>query len=74
MRVRVGPDPKARFAYEAPVMLVEKSFMRVPQAPSFDMAADGRLLMLSPVPAGPPAPIEVIVNWRDRVETRGVVR
>jgi hypothetical protein len=50
-------------------MLVEKSFTRLSQGPSFDVAADGRLLMLSPVPAGPPVPIEVIVNWRDRVAT-----
>ena len=67
MGVRVGPDTRARFAYEAPVMLVEKSFMRAPQAPSFDVAADGRLLMLGRVPTRPSAPIEVIVNWRDRV-------
>ena len=64
MRVRVDADTKARFAYEPPVMLVEKSFMRAPQEPSFDMAADGRLLMLGRVPAGPSSPIEVIVNWR----------
>jgi Tol biopolymer transport system component len=70
MSVRVGPDTTARFAYQAPVVLVEKSFMRAPQPPSFDVAADGRLLMLGRVPAGPSAPIEVIVNWRDRVGRR----
>ena len=70
MRVRVGPDTKARLAYEAPVMLVEKSFVRAAQPPSFDVAADGRLLMLGRVPAGPSVPIEVIVNWRDGVATR----
>jgi hypothetical protein len=70
MRVRVGPDTRAQFAYEAPVMLVEKSFMRLSQAPSYDVAADGRLLMLTQVPPGPPAPLEVIVNWRDRVATQ----
>ena len=48
-------------------MLVEKSFMRAPQPPSFDVAADGRLLMLDRLPAGPSAPIEVIVNWRNPV-------
>ena len=67
MGVRVAPDTRARFAYDAPAMLVEKSFMRLSQPPSFDVAADGRLLMLSPVPAGPPTPIDVVVNWRDRV-------
>ena len=64
MRVRVDPDTQGRFAYEAPVMLVEKSFMRAPQSPSFDVTADGRLLMLGRLPAVPSAPIEVIVNWR----------
>ncbi len=48
MSVRVGPDTRARFAYRALVMLVEKSFMQAPQPPSFDVAADGRLLMLWP--------------------------
>jgi hypothetical protein len=52
------------------VMLVEKSFMRAPQPPSFDVAADGRLLMLGRVPLGPSAPIDVIVNWRDRIAKR----
>ena len=69
MRVRVGADTSGRFVYEAPAMLLEKSFMRVAQSPSFDVAADGRLLMLERVPAGPPPPIDVIVNWRDRVAT-----
>jgi len=67
MGVRVAPDTRAGFAYDAPAMLVEKSFMRLSQPPSFDVAADGRLLMLGRIPAGPPAPIEVIGNWRDRV-------
>ena len=70
MGVRVAPDTRAGFMYDAPAMLVEKSFMRLSQSPSFDVAADGRLLMLGQVPAGPPAPIEVIVNWRERVAAR----
>ena len=64
MRVRVSADTRTRFSYEPPAMLLEKSFMRAPQPPSFDVAADGRLLMLGRAPAGPSAPIEVIVNWR----------
>ena len=67
MSVPVRPDARARFAYQAPVMVLEKSFIRVGQEPSYDAAADGRLLMLSRVPAGPPVPIEVIVNWRASV-------
>jgi len=64
MSVRVGPDTRARFAYQAPVMVLEKSFIRSGQEPSYDVAADGRLLMLTRGPAGPPVPVEVIVNWR----------
>jgi Tol biopolymer transport system component len=70
MSVRVGPGTGARFAYKAPVKLLEKSFMQVGQPPTFDVAADGRLLMLERVPAGPAAPIEVLVNWRERVTSR----
>jgi Tol biopolymer transport system component len=66
MRVRVAADNTKRFTYEAPIMLLEKSFVRAGQPPSFDVAADGRLLMLGRAPAGPSAPIQVIVNWRDR--------
>ena len=34
MSVRVGPDAGTRFAYTAPVVLLEKSFMRAGQPPS----------------------------------------
>jgi hypothetical protein len=64
MSVRVGPDTRPRFAFQVPEMVLEKSFMRAGQEPSYDVAADGRLLMLTRAPAGPPVPIEVIVNWR----------
>ena len=67
MSVRVGPATEGRFVYQAPVMVLEKSFIRAGQPPSFDVAADGRLLMLGRVPIGPSAPIEVIVNWRAQV-------
>ena len=67
MSVRVDAGTGARFAFEAPVVVLEKSFMRAGQPPTFDVAADGRLLMLERVPTGPAAPIEVIVNWRERV-------
>jgi len=69
MRVHVG-DTTARFAYEPPVMVIEKAFMRAPQEPSFDVAADGRLLMLTRMPATPSAPIEGIVNWRNSLTSR----
>lgn len=70
MSVRVELDTRARFAYRPPVMIAEKSFVRSPQPPSYDVAADGRLLMLERGPAVPAAPIEVIVNWRTRRRPR----
>ena len=70
MSIHVGPATGARFTYTAPVMLLEKTFMRGGQPPTFDVAADGRLLMLERVPVRPAAPIEVIVNWRERITTR----
>ena len=65
MRVRIDAGTTARFTHEPPAMVLEKSFVRMSQPPSFDVAADGRLLMLEQVPAGPSSPIEVLVNWRD---------
>ena len=56
--------------FEAAVTLSEKSFLRGLQPPSFDVAADGRLLMLGRVPAALATPVEVIVNWRDHVAGR----
>ena len=65
MSVRVHAGSATRFACDAPVMLVEKTFLRSSQPPSFDVAADGRLLMLGRLPPAPPAPIEVFMNWQD---------
>ncbi len=70
MSVRVHAGSATRFAYDSPVRIAENTFLRWGQPPSFDVATDGRLLMLSPLPPAPPAPIEVIVNWPDRVTTR----
>ena len=64
MRVRARPATGGRFEFEGPGVVVEKSFLRLSQSPSFDVAADGRLLLLERLPPQPPAPIEVIVNWR----------
>ena len=70
MRVRVEAGTTARFTHQPPAMVLERSFIRSGQPPSFDVAGDGRLLMLSPASASPSAPIDVIVNWRDYVARR----
>jgi hypothetical protein len=70
MRVRVGPETSGRHSFSPPVvMVVERSFVRAGQPPSFDVAADGGLLRLERLQAPPPAPIEVIVN-RDQAARR----
>jgi hypothetical protein len=57
-------------------MLFEGGYFRGSQPPTYDVAADGRLLMLN---AGTSdqldtQPFTVIVNWLDEVRRRGVVR
>lgn len=64
MRVGVRDPAGLRFAYEPPVVLTEEPFLRLPQPSSYDVASDGRVLALAPVPGPSPAPVEVIVNWR----------
>jgi hypothetical protein len=66
MSATVRPS-SSRFDFEVPVMLVEKSFMRSGQPPSYDVAGDGRFVLLQPTAAAASAPIEVIVNWRSRM-------
>jgi Tol biopolymer transport system component len=64
MRVRVGPEANGRLSFAPPVVVVvQTSFLRAPQPPSFDVTADGRLLLLERLPDAAPAPIEVIINW-----------
>jgi Tol biopolymer transport system component len=71
MSVRVdGTGETSRFG--SPSMLFETAMVfAASQPPTYDVAADGRILLLKPLPARSP-PIEIIVNWQTRPhESRG---
>jgi len=60
MSVKTKTD--GAFSFSAPTLLFEKVVARATQPPTYDIASDGRLLVLKDVPA-PPTPITVMVNW-----------
>jgi eukaryotic-like serine/threonine-protein kinase len=62
-------QPGSEFDFMSPVALFESRYSRVGQPPSYDVAPDGRFLMLKP-PDTPAAPLTVITNWVAEVERR----
>jgi serine/threonine protein kinase len=64
--VQAGPD----FRFSAPVALYSTSeFLFSPQPPSYDVASDGRLLMLMPKGRPKPGtrPLTVVLNWAEEL-------
>ena len=59
------------FAFSAPTRLFAFGYVRSPQPPSYDVAADGRFLVLKPVggktEAAPPQ-IVVVLNWHEELK------
>lgn len=63
-------QPGSEFDFTAPVALFESRYSRhFGQPPSYDVAPDGRFLMLKP-PETEAMPITVITNWVTEVERR----
>jgi eukaryotic-like serine/threonine-protein kinase len=62
-------QPGSEFDFASPVALFESRHSRVGQPPSYDVAPDGRFLMLKP-PETEAMPITVITNWVAEVERR----
>ena len=63
---RLDPGPGLRFA--PPQQLFESSYALGGQPPSYDVAADGRFLMLKRDRSRPAEPTHVILNWRGTFE------
>jgi hypothetical protein len=64
--VEAGPD----FRFSPPVALFSTSeFLFSSQPPSYDVASDGRLLMLMPKGRAKPGtrPLTVILNWAEEL-------
>jgi eukaryotic-like serine/threonine-protein kinase len=60
----VTVDPGDEFQFEAPVALFESNHLREALSPAYDVAADGRFLMLEPADANPAeARAVVVTNW-----------
>jgi len=69
MAVSIQPGPE--FQFSAPVALFSTvEFFFSPQPPSYDVAADGRLLMLKPTGRVQPGtrPLTVVLNWAEEVK------
>jgi Tol biopolymer transport system component len=58
----VAVEAGNEFNFKPPTFLFEFRYVRSSQPPSYDVAADGRFLVLKPVVMAPPA-ITVISNW-----------
>jgi len=65
MNVKTSTD--GPFSFSAPTLLFETPVARVVQPPSFDVAADGRLLVIKAPPTRQ-EPISVVVNWDQTVK------
>jgi serine/threonine-protein kinase len=67
-------DPSGGLSWGKPVMLFEKHFVTFPAETSYDVAMDGRFVMVKPDPDDVvPRPLSVVVNWgrelRERIPT-----
>jgi hypothetical protein len=60
MSVKTSTD--GPFSFSSPTLLFETPVARVTQPPSYDVAADGRLLVIKAPPTRE-EPISVVVNW-----------
>jgi hypothetical protein len=65
MSVKTTTD--GAFSFTAPSLLFETPVARVVQPPSYDVAADGRLLVIKAAPIRQ-EPISVVVNWDQTVK------
>jgi serine/threonine-protein kinase len=62
----VAMDAKTDFNFKPPTLLFEYRYRRSSQPPSYDVAADGRFLIIKQASVTQP-PIEVITNWAQNV-------
>jgi serine/threonine-protein kinase len=67
MLVRIHPGPT--FSYDPPRVLFEGQY-----GPSYDVASDGRFLMLRSPPSDNPPTIRVVLNWLDLVRQQTSAR
>jgi len=67
----VGVAPQASFTFSPATRLFEGRFRRGGQPPSYDVASDGRFLMLkSPAAQAITAHFVVVLNWLEELRAR----
>jgi Tol biopolymer transport system component len=62
----VAVEAGAGFNFKPAVRLFESTYARDQQPPSYDVAADGRFVMIKPDSSGK-IPITVLLNWQERL-------
>jgi len=69
-RLSVAVETSAELRFEPPALLFETSYVRAGQPPTYDVAPDGRFLMLAhPAGSEPGAqPHVVVLNWAAELE------
>ena len=65
----VAVEAGAAFNFKPAARLFESTYTRDQQPPSYDVAADGRFVMIKPDSSGK-IPITVILNWQERLNAR----
>ena len=67
----VAVELGAAFDFKPPAILFESPYMHPSNMPlSYDVAADGRLLMIKPAQTAASPPITVVLNWQATLPAR----
>jgi Tol biopolymer transport system component len=67
----VAVDARAGFSFKPPTLLFESHYIQLVQPPSYDVAADGRFLMIKPADTSAAgAPFTVVLNWQEALKPR----
>jgi serine/threonine-protein kinase len=72
-RVMAVPvNPGSTFTFKPPTVLFESRYLRSTQPPSYDVAEDGRFLMIRPTPSQgrTSAQVVVVLNWAEELRRR----
>jgi hypothetical protein len=67
----VAVDARTTFDFKPATLLFETTAAMTNQPPSYDVAADGRFLMIKPaLPGAEVAPMVIITNWFEELTRR----
>jgi hypothetical protein len=68
----VQVDARTDFNFKPPMILFESPYTRGGQPPSYDVAADGRFIMIKASnPRATAAPLTIVLNWAEKLRAPG---